>query len=1014
MRKSITLKALLRSPLKTMLTFMLIAAASFALFSRVADYVITGRETANAEGFFHGVAALDNTVPDIMVDLQNTSSVGVFLYIPVEDKPWPTKEQLEEFSSLPGVTVADTRYMTAGLVEDFKRLIDIEDHSGLKRGRFVLEGTYIGYEYELNSVMMDLEFDDVKVLAGDMKVDLEQPVKISAMAEDFESIGGNSSPYPLSFFDELEKGSRCLVVGSYNYLTGRELEMNRGERDFCVLDELREDYLETETFAYYKGVIDAIHQSLSTYDIVYTSDMRSIPCFNEGSMVITKGRALTAEDAEACVVNEFFLETYGLSLGDKINIEFGDKLFPQNSTLGATARDAESLSDFVDGAELEIVGTYRFVNDANARILESRWNYTPSTIFVPGSLLPVEVPADHEAVLGEFSVFVENARDIEIFREAAEPFAAKMDMALRFSDGGWMSMKDSFETGTLASFLTTVLYIVGAVLALLLAVFLYAGRNKTVYAIMRILGVTGRKAGNSFILPLGVLSVLAIPVGGIVGLIYTSKTAADTLSDMAESAPYGYSLNTTLPVEVVILCLFFELAFTLTVTLIFLRKMKKTPPLELLQESALRAGADTKAEPDFAETVSIPVRLDVEKISSADAMVNFSKRKYGAFRHVTDYILRHMRRNVGKTAVSLIMAVTLAAGVGMFVLARITYQDAFFKIDVKGRALDFSSSSIDKFSDSGLMDNFYCYGGFSVRTNGMEFHTPMTLTNDIDRYLEGNYNITYAEGYHLPDLDKANHVCLIGRALAERLDICPGDQIDLLSDDLYFVLANLYEDREELLTEMIRQRTQRYKVIGIIESDDAKAGTGVFTAANTAVESIYGQPFPFGYCEFTLADNERIDEVNSLLEEEKKSERAYAPMASFYIDSTGLKNIRRICELLEAIFPIAVTAAALIGLFGSGLVILQSAKEAAFLRVLGVTKKRARCMLVFEQIVLCLAGIVLVACGLALYNPGIFARSTQTLAVCYVLYFMGCVCGAFAAAVQVTRHRILELLQVKE
>ena len=137
-------------------------------------------------------------------------------------------------------------------------------------------------------------------------------------------------------------------------------------------------------------------------------------------------------------------------------------------------------------------------------------------------------------------------------------------------------------------------------------------------------------------------------------------------------------------------------------------------------------------------------------------------------------------------------------------------------------------------------------------------------------------------------------------------------------------------------------------------------------------------------------------------------------MASVYVDATGLDNIRRICELLEAIFPIAVTAAALIGLFGSGLVILQSAKEAAFLRVLGVTKKRARCMLVLEQIILCFVGIVLVTGGLALYSPVIFARSTQMLAVCYVLYFMGCVCGASAAAVQVTRHRILELLQVKE
>ena len=122
------LKMLLRAPLQTILTFMLISAASFTLFSRVADYVITGRETANAEGFYHGVAALDNTVPDMNV-IQYTETGGIASQSSVEDKPWPTKEQLEEFSSLPGVTMADTRYMTAGLVEDFKRLTDKEDHS---------------------------------------------------------------------------------------------------------------------------------------------------------------------------------------------------------------------------------------------------------------------------------------------------------------------------------------------------------------------------------------------------------------------------------------------------------------------------------------------------------------------------------------------------------------------------------------------------------------------------------------------------------------------------------------------------------------------------------------------------------------------------------------------------------------------------------------------------------------------------------------------------------------------
>lgn len=114
MRKSYAIKTILRTSLKTLMTFLLLAAASFALFSKVTDYAVTSRETARAESFYHGVAALDNTVPPI------NSGEGI---IYADDKPWPSDGKMDEFASLPGVTLVDKRYMTAGLVEDFKRRV---------------------------------------------------------------------------------------------------------------------------------------------------------------------------------------------------------------------------------------------------------------------------------------------------------------------------------------------------------------------------------------------------------------------------------------------------------------------------------------------------------------------------------------------------------------------------------------------------------------------------------------------------------------------------------------------------------------------------------------------------------------------------------------------------------------------------------------------------------------------------------------------------------------------------
>lgn len=1013
MRKSLALKTLLRSPVKTLLTFLLIASASFAFFSRVTDYAITSREVTNAKSFYHGVAALDNSVP--FMDLSVGGGYGIG-YKP-KNKPWPGDEQIGKFTSLPGVTLADTRYMTAGMVEDYKRLPN-KDYSDNHVGHFVLEGTYVGYkDVEGAEDMIELVFDEVTVFAGEVNLVPGEPVRICHNS--IEKVANDVNPYSRKFFEGLKKGSRCLVIGGYNETDGSNLKtdnlLNKAsffdEKSFRIVEGLEENYLDTEPFAFYKEWIDAIKQNLYTYDIVYTSDMRAIPRFNEHNMVISEGRILTKEDTDSCVVSDLFLETYGLSVGDKVSMKFGDRLFSQNPIRGAQNRDAKSISNFVNTAKLEIVGTYRIVDDAHTRLLEADWTYTPSTIFVPHSLLSIEVPDDYETSMGEFSVFIENAHDIESFKEAAEPLVAKMGLSMRFSDGGWLSIKDSFETGALTSLLTTVLHIIGAALALLLASYLYIGRNKETYAIMRAMGVPGKTAGSSLVLPFLVLLAAAVCIGGAIGTFYTSKEAVGAIADVIESAPDGYVPDVTIPIGIIILCMLFELAFTSLIILFFLRKMKKISPLELLQGGVLRVGLDSKDAPDAEGNIVVPEGIDISKIPAVSELPQ--GRKYGAMHHVAVFTLRHMWRSIGKTVVSLFLTVVLTAGIGMFALARLAYFDAFYEVDVKNSVLEFASSAVEELSQSDLVEDFYCYNVFSVRINGRELNTPMVFTNDLDCYLTGDYTAAYTDGYDISALERTDAVCMVGKGLAETLGISPGDEIALLSDTLYSVLSTVYEDEEEL-QEVAEGKAVMYKVIGTIKSADAFVNTSIYTGITGSAKDIYGQPFPFGYCEFTLADNGRLDELELLLTNLKNVNSRYAPIASFYIDAEALNGVIRIRTLLESLFPIAVITALFIGMAGYLLVILQAAKEAAYMRVLGVTKKRVRCMLTLEQNLLCVTGIIFVVCGLVWYSPGLFARIRETLFVCYALYFLGCFCGAFAASVHITKGRVLELLQVKE
>lgn len=53
------LKSLYRTPLKTLFIFLLVGVVSFALFSRVGEFVITKREMLNAADGYYGIGSVE-------------------------------------------------------------------------------------------------------------------------------------------------------------------------------------------------------------------------------------------------------------------------------------------------------------------------------------------------------------------------------------------------------------------------------------------------------------------------------------------------------------------------------------------------------------------------------------------------------------------------------------------------------------------------------------------------------------------------------------------------------------------------------------------------------------------------------------------------------------------------------------------------------------------------------------------------------------------------------------------
>ncbi|MCL1824097.1 MAG: hypothetical protein FWG44_07835, partial [Oscillospiraceae bacterium] len=1054
MRPSLAFKTLLRTPVKTIITFLLIAAASFALFSRVTDYAVTSREMRNVVSNYRGVVALNNNIPDTnSVYYQSEVILGGFYgWYNLERPPTPlSREQIETISNLPGVTLAETRYMTGGVINEYERFYRYGDLSfGYNYNtRFIIEGTlsYIFLEKPLEedpNQWCYLTFVNCNVIAG--KYPLEEAsdsghtffvmFKVNDTgsgciyeSEDPDLVFFNNSPFDTEFVNNLELDVSYTFAGTYSELIPTLTRLGDQETYEHFNFERTEDVkTNAELSSRLQDLIDITEKDFNVFDIVYSSDMQAIPRVNEQKMVLHEGRFLTAEDAEnnaqVCVVGHTFFTKNNLSIGDKLTIGLGDRLFMQHAGLGALTYTPERMWNVAQTVEFEIVGVYMDTESPYERAALLYWTYHPCTVFVPMSFLPVEIPADHEVWAGEFSVLIENPEDITAFFAAApivtdwistlswdyiiEDYLTGKDTRKtgdklvaakwRYSDRGWSLVKDSVNASGKTSLVTTAAFIAAAALALLLSVYLYIGRGKKTYAIMRALGVPKRKAGNALAFPFFTLSFLAVLIGGISGLIYTSQTIAPTLENLSDISEH-YTANITIPTEIITLCLFSAIGFILLLTLLFLFKTRKTPPLELLQGDIVKIKAGTVQELENLRTY-----ISFTPITSTLPQ----KGKYSAPRHISAYILRHIKRVKRKTAISLMLAVTLTGAVGFLVITKLFYNDLFNETDVNCTTANFSTLATNELFNSELVENIYYTSDFVVFLNDTNLAYYMTLTNDFERCmldLGGDYVIEYADGYENADfftsnnpLTDDNNLCIIGADFGVK----PGETITLLGGD--------YTKEREAVS---------YEVAAVIykenPADKRDICERIYTPLSAnVVHTNSNEHFIIDYSEFFLTDNEKSVELLSLLNGLKEESQLFSVAAEYNANTLQLDNIKRVRDLLILLFPAAVTAAVLIGLTAPGLLILQSSKEAAILRVLGTTKKRVRCMLMFEQIALCTVGIAFAAVGLMLYNSSLFTRSTETLAVCGVLYLLGCICAVLAASISVTKRKILYLLQVKE
>jgi len=135
------------------------------------------------------------------------------------------------------------------------------------------------------------------------------------------------------------------------------------------------------------------------------------------------------------------------------------------------------------------------------------------------------------------------------------------------------------------------------------------------------------------------------------------------------------------------------------------------------------------------------------------------------------------------------------------------------------------------------------------------------------------------------------------------------------------------------------------------------------------------------------------------------------PLAADFWDQElrfGVAPLEQHLTLLTLLFPITVTISAIIGASLAILTMLQNAKFAAIMRVLGMGKLKTLTALWVGQIVLCMVGALI---GLLIVTA--IGLRNDLLSV-ILPYLTGAIVGTIIGAILITNRSPLDLLQVRE
>ncbi len=1054
-------KTLLRSPVKTALTVLLLAVASFLLLDNLSSYAMQTEAVREAEEKVEGVLTVERSPVSEPVDAFESTflltemgeSYLRFNYESTHHEAL-TRENLEVLEALPYIDAVDKRYMTAGVSEEYMRNGGPYANYGYI-DRLVIEAAVTSkgsVALGFNSAVR-LRLADVNLLAGDPRTLDEQlkelngtanllasTISESSIGTDHHVFVGSGSGYSVDSFgyditrtltDTIEKGRRYVFVvrapryaplndSGYGFWLGDD--SLKGWWPYVTdVTDLGPDYLETEEFAQLRQLIQITNDDIHTFDMVYTDDMASIRRVTRQQLTPVQGRFLEpADEGKAvCVVSEAFLERSGLGVGDEITLRLGNRLVEQYEPLGAVAVTRERYASAWEEQSFTIIGSwkdaggrrwqeheyYAFYSTGSWQAQDPYWAYSENAIFVPSFFLPESCDTEnHQFRPAEVSFLVRDAANIGAFAEEGLPLVEQLGMSYAWSDANWPIVAEKMAQTRSLTLLKLLIFTVASLLAVGLTLYLFLHRRRKEYAVLRALGTPRRAAARALWLPLLALAIFSAILGLVVAWLRSGAAAQRSAAEFAEA---GLEAMPQAHFAVYLLGALGLLLVTGLLAGAYLHGLGKRSPLQLLQDSERRK----------EKTAEAAAEISPEAMAHAAAVLAFpvtaaGKPVKGFLRR---YVLRHIRRAGAKTLLALLLAALLVGAVGQLTVLRSRYAELAATVLVDACFYDgLTYNKAKTLMKSGLLHDPVCRKLYQESEAELEFSpTKVVFTNRLE--LEITEPVSWLEGWDAEKADNAcEMICILPAPVMEELGVALGDKVRV---DEAGCFSHLITGHPEVVVKTwedmvaLRDRYRNfYTVVGQVETEEPDY---VVYAPAEAFQyySCLGYVLYLDSATFTLNDYHDADRVRQMAAEIQYTVKK-PPV--FSMDTADADRIYRVYRLIETLYPLTVAAALILGTLLPVLMILQEQKEAAILRALGWSKKLTIRRLTMEQALLCLAGLALAIIALFAVNGLGFLGVIVVPLVYVIAHFALCVGASAAISASILQKSPMRLLQVKE